>query len=282
MKYKLIISDFDGTLADTSGRAIRSDYVPVPVMEAIDKFRKAGGKFVVCSGRSTKTAVGVLELVGLQPDALIAYQGSVAYVGDKMVVNGGVKADLASKIAYDIKYKFKREAGAYISDNYYYDGDSVYSVGYAEFAKTHGHYVEKVKDLSEFILSNGEPAQKMIIAKSPSEPLTEELEGLQKLYAGQIDVNSGAPTILEIVSVDYTKYQTSKFIADTFGVSEEETVTIGDSTNDLTLIKFGRGCAVGDGSKELVLEADYVAPPIGEMPVKDIIDKILNDEDLVK
>ena len=281
MKYNLIISDFDGTLADTSGRASRSDLIPTPVLDAIDKFRKAGGKFVVCSGRATDTAHTVLKMANLIPDALITYQGSMVFVGNETVVNGGVKSDLASKIVKDIKEKFNRECGTYICDVYYYEGDSPYTVGYADFCIKHGMKTEKLADLSAFIKENGGLSQKLIVTKAPTEELAEIHSYLSENYGDKIVANSGAPTILEIVSVDYTKYTASKFIAETFGVKEEETVTIGDSSNDLTLIEFGTGCAVGDGSKELINEADYVAPPIVEMPVKDIIDKILNGEDLV-
>jgi hydroxymethylpyrimidine pyrophosphatase-like HAD family hydrolase len=141
--------------------------------------------------------------------------------------------------------------------------------------------VENVNDLSSLILSNGGLSQKLIIAKSPDEDLAEIENYINEKFKGQLIANSGAPTILEIISTAYTKYTASKFIAEMLGVSEDETVTIGDSSNDLTLIEFGLGCAVADGSKELIAEADYVAPPIAQMPVKHIIDKILSDEDLV-
>ena len=281
MKYKLIISDFDGTLADSGGRASQTDLIPAPVLDAIDKFRQAGGKFVVCSGRPTDTAHSVLNKAGLKPDALITYQGAIAFIGSEMVVNGGVKTDLASKIAKDIKDKFNRDCGTYISDAYYYEGDNPYTVGYANFCISHGMTVKKVEDLSSFITENGGVSQKLIVSKAPTEELADVQNYVMQNYGDKVVANSGAPTILEIVSVDYTKYTTSKFIAEKFGLKEEETVTIGDSSNDLTLIKFGVGCAVGDGSKELIANADYVAPPIGEMPVKNIIDKILNNEDLV-
>ena len=281
MKYKLIISDFDGTLADTSGRASRTDLIPTPVLDAIEKFRKAGGKFVVCSGRATDTAHNVLKMANIVPEALITYQGSMAFVGNKTVVNGGVKADHASKILKEIKEKFNRECGTYINDVYYYEGSSPYSIGYADFCIKHGMRVENVNDLSAFVLSNGGESQKLIIAKSPDEDLAEIENYINEKFKGQLIANSGAPTILEIISTAYTKYTASKFIAEMLGVSEDETVTIGDSSNDLTLIEFGLGCAVADGSKELIAEADYVAPPIAQMPVKHIIDKILSDEDLV-
>ena len=68
-------------------------------------------------------------------------------------------------------------------------------------------------------------------------------------------------------------------IAKELGVSEDETITIGDSTNDISLLKFGYGMAVASGTEELKKVAKYIAPPIEELPVKCVIEKILKGED---
>ena len=46
MKYKLVISDYDGTL----GCAPQND-IDAKTLSAIKKFQAKGGKFVVCTGR---------------------------------------------------------------------------------------------------------------------------------------------------------------------------------------------------------------------------------------
>ena len=68
MKYKLIVSDFDGTLAVNS-------VVSNEVVKAINKYREAGGKFVLCTGRHRLSANAVIKRNGFETDGVISLQG---------------------------------------------------------------------------------------------------------------------------------------------------------------------------------------------------------------
>ena len=56
MKYKLFISDYDGTLGVAPENNIDSE-----TLEAINKFIDKGGIFVVCSGRETHSITKILN-----------------------------------------------------------------------------------------------------------------------------------------------------------------------------------------------------------------------------
>ena len=52
MKYKLFITDYDGTLGGAPENTIDSQ-----TLSAIDKFEQKGGKFVVCTGRMLTSVI---------------------------------------------------------------------------------------------------------------------------------------------------------------------------------------------------------------------------------
>ena len=61
MKYKLFISDYDGTLGEAP-----ANQIDVETLEAIAEFEKKGGVFVVCSGRETASIMPILKKFNIQ------------------------------------------------------------------------------------------------------------------------------------------------------------------------------------------------------------------------
>ena len=71
MKYKLITSDYDNTIYD-------GEKVSPKVKKAIADYRRAGGKFVVATGRVFESVRPLVPLIGAD-DEVIACQGSAIY-----------------------------------------------------------------------------------------------------------------------------------------------------------------------------------------------------------
>ena len=85
MKYRLFVSDFDGTL----GKA--PDRIEPETVEAIKVYERHGGIFAVCTGRMFSSIRPICLKYGLK-GLVIAYQG--AMIGDietgKVVFSGGI------------------------------------------------------------------------------------------------------------------------------------------------------------------------------------------------
>ena len=122
--------------------------------------------------------------------------------------------------------------------------------------------------------------EKIIITKYPDEDLSDIAEAIKKECGDVLEVNSGASTILELVDKTCTKYEACKVIADYFGIDEEDCITMGDSTNDLTLVKFGLAIGVEGGHPDLINAVNYVAPSIENFPVKKVIDDLIAGNDI--
>lgn len=67
----------------------------------------------------------------------------------------------------------------------------------------------------------------------------------------------------EIVPKGYSKSTGIQFLADYFNVPIENTYAVGDSTNDLSMLKFAKiGIVMGNSPENVTKYADYVTDSI--------------------
>ena len=98
MKYKLFVSDFDGTLGTAP------DIIEQETLKTINKYIEKGGKFVICTGRMFTAIKPICEKYGLK-GLLISYQG--ATIDDlntgKRILEGGIPPKRAVEIIRMLK-----------------------------------------------------------------------------------------------------------------------------------------------------------------------------------
>lgn len=269
MKYKMIISDYDGTTAI-------GNKVPLDVVNAIKNYQNRGGKFVFCTGRAESSIIKVMEENDIVADAVISYQGSKVTVDNTPILKGGIDKETALSLIDDLR-SFNKGIVAFFDDEIYYEGhDGVDS--YVDFYKSLVKST-KVLDLRKFVEDNDYIYQKLVITKTPDEDVSEIESFINEKYSGKVIANSGGVRLMEFVSTNFTKYVASRRVAEYFGVPSDSVITVGDSTNDLTLLEFGFGIAVENATKRLKQTAKFIAPHVDKFPLKFIIDKVLAGED---
>ena len=80
--------------------------------------------------------------------------------------------------------------------------------------------------------------------------------------------------MLEVINPKYSKGNAVKFLADYYGVKLSEVLAVGDSTNDIELLRGEwHGVAVGDAKEELKAVADEITVPYKDQPVKVLLEK---------
>lgn len=267
----MIIADYDGTTA--VGENVNEE-----VVNAINAYRNVGGKFVFCTGRHRLSIEKIMRKNNILADGIISLQGSFATVGAEIAVRGGIPVDDAKKIIADV-HSLNKKAGVFGNDVIYYENDLPsykYASYFADLMPT-----TLINDLTTFNPSDCVNYGKIIVNDVPNDEIDKITDFINEKYGEIVVCNSGASGLVEIVSVNYTKYQTAKRVAERLGVGESEVVTIGDSTNDLTLINYGYGIAVGSGDERLKKAAKAIAPPINENPLRYVIDKVLKEENFI-
>ncbi len=269
MKYKLVISDYDGTLGGAPSNDIDSK-----TLSAIKKFQDSGGKFVICTGRKFSSIKSICRNANLS-GLCVAFQGAVIKDIDsgKALLEGGLtpseSANIVQKLIADDAL-----ALAYIGEKLYYQKNDKYAEYikiYADMLKTEAH---SVFDLAKEILSQNKMVSKACALCEPERvaPLMEKYNGE---YAGtDVMFNSGAKYLLECINKKYNKGEAVKFLANHYNIPLTEVLTVGDSTNDIPLLDGEwHGVAVGDASDKLKKVAKEITVDFKDKPILHLLEK---------
>ena len=263
MKYKLFITDYDGTLG-------RVSVIEPDTLAAVKKFIALGGKFVVCTGRLLFSIRDILLKYGLNCP-VISYQGALIdeLASGKRIFSGWIDYNFAAEVVSTVKSE-NADVAVDVGETRIYEKASEFTKTYETVTGIHGKLVD---NLESEILSRRVPVLKITLLTTPetARMLTEKYS---KLYEGRLLVNNGAETIVEFVNPDCNKGRAVERIAKYLGVPLSEVIAVGDSTNDITLIDGAwHGVAVGDAREELKRVADEITVPYDAQPVKYLLEK---------
>lgn len=267
INYKLIVSDFDGTLIDDNQNILPE------VKTAIDEYVAAGGIFAVCTGRMLSSILPQVRALGLK-GLVIAYQGTV--IADietgKIIKSGGMSSADSAKICAGIE-KLGYGINVYCDEKIYtdYPDDNVYLKKYEEIIGVKAVHING--NMSEYISKNNMFCQKILTIVSESER-NELYMNLCKSYGKNFDVTCSAKVLVEVSPIDDNKGNALKFLAQYYNVPVEKTVAVGDNLNDLSMVKVaGVGCAVGNAEMQLKEAADFISVSNNEGALAQIIKK---------
>lgn len=266
LNYKLIVSDFDGTLLNDKNE------VPVAVKSAINGYVAAGGIFTVCTGRMLRSILPRVRELGLT-GPVAAYQGTVIADIDsgKILKNGGIGCKDAAEIC-----RFLNSINANV--NVYCDEELYTCINKSDkhlklYETITGVEAVHVDNLADFVSRNGKACQKIACLVFPDDR-ARLYKLLSERFANIYDVTCSAKVLVEISPLGSTKGAAVSYIAESYGVDIKDTVAVGDNLNDLPMIKTaGVGVAVGNAVDELKNAADYVSVTNNEGAVAQIIEK---------
>lgn len=270
MKFDLFIADYDGTLGCAPQNTIDNE-----TLKAINDYIAKGGIFVVCSGRETSSITRILKENGIK-GLLASFQG--ARISDiesgKYLLNSGLDADKVAELIDDVR-AFGLTPLAYTEDGFFFDERTPYIEVYEKAVRLVG----EVTDVKQRILRDRKKTSK-ICWLGDDEIVNQVANKMNEKYNDKgVKFNSGAKFLLEAINSNHGKGQAVKFIANYYNIPLEKVITVGDSTNDIDLVKGEwYGVAVGDGREELKAVAKEVTVPFKDKPVKTLLEKYcLND-----
>jgi len=265
MDYKLILSDFDQTL-------FRHDYqIHQSTIDTIKNYQEKGGRFAICTGRMLKSILPYAKSMNLSGD-IVACQGSVIYSLDKdeFILRGGIEYQLSKKILEYIEKKYTH-IHMYIDGELYVNSYDEATKQYEQFCGVHANLIEGKP--SEFVYKNKYLLEKMLVFNRPEENES-CYQDLNKRFGEIAVVSISGQMLVEIADNNFSKGKALIYLASRYKISIEDTIAIGDSLNDLTMIKTaGKGIAVGNASEALKAEADEVTLTCDENAVEYIIKK---------
>ncbi|MBR2614591.1 MAG: HAD family hydrolase [Clostridia bacterium] len=264
MKFKFVISDFDGTLGVSPGIIADS------TVDAIKEYQKKGGKFVLCTGRMYDSAIRICRNHGLTGD-FVCYQGAIIanIETEEILFSGGLTAEESIEIVTDLT-KEDRTVLIDIDSELYFNKVNDYTTGYCTRSSIKGECHE---DLIKLIKEKNGITQK-IMCMNDDDHLYRLLKELKDKYNGKYEVNLSGGHLLEVINPKCDKGHATKFLAKRYGIDLKDTMAVGDSLNDKNLLTCGvYGVCVGDGFPELKEVADEVTLPFDEKPVEYLLKK---------
>lgn len=273
LKYKLICIDMDGTLL--------SDKHEVPELnkEMIKEATKQGVKIAITTGRIFTSAKRYSDLIGTDTP-IIASNG--AYIREKDKDEVIYESNLSKEQFYKILEVIKKYnlnvyfntcdtmiTESVIPDNHAYktmDADLAeeYKIKFKENAE-----FDKVFD--EF---NGKILKAICIEDQNKEALNKAKEEMQKY--DDLEVVSSWHNNFEVMPKGTSKGNAVKILAQMLEIDREEVICIGDSENDLSMIKYaGLGVAMGNALDIVKENADYITNTNSEAGVGKVIQKFI-------
>lgn len=265
MKYKLIISDFDDTILNSS-----MEYSD-ELVKAIREYEAAGGRFHIATGRMTDAILPYARKLGLKGD-LLTYQGSVVVdvESGKLVEQFTIPCEIATEIG-----EYAESQGWYY---HVYDGDKFILKEHTQYSRLYQHFCKCGADelhykVSEFLRDRRFSPAKLLIMAAPEDVPSIRADVTER-FGSFVHVNTSKDWMVEIVANNIDKGIASARLAERLGVTREETICIGDSMNDAPMIEWaGLGVILANGSEEAKGYADVIGPSNDDNGVAYIIRK---------
>lgn len=243
-RIKLIAIDIDGTLLDDQKE------IPNDNINAIKKANLENKKVVLSSGRPlSKKTISFYEKLGLlkENNYFIAYNGESIYevVSNKTIYSNPLSYNDISKLDNYFSSLLIKSA------RYVHLDENVTVINPNEFS-----LLEEVFNLKPHIAGNflellEMKAHKYQIADYP-EKISKLYEMLPQWIKNEYDVVITMPCYLEITKKNVCKYNSVIYLAKYLGINENEIMAIGDSMNDLSMIKNCHyGVAMGNAIEEI-------------------------------
>ena len=267
--YNMLVLDIDGTLVGSDKT------ISEKTREAIIKAQQRGKIVAIASGRSIagirKTASNIsLEQYG---GYVIAYNGTtvVNCKTGECIYNQMVPKELVKPVYEAAK---RVNAGIVIyNDN---TKEMISGNGLNEYIKIDAEACNvTINEVSDFVKAVNFPFNKFLLSGKP-EHMAEVEKIMAKEFGDRLNVFRSDPFYVELLPRYVDKGVAVEKLVKHLDIQREKVICIGDSYNDLPMLRFaGMGVAMGNAQQEVKEIADYVTTSNDEDGIVNVIDKFM-------
>lgn len=256
MRYQIFLSDFDGTLVRDDGT------ISTRNIEAIAKYRAAGGIFAVCTGRMLSSIRKRLHELGLDDGLVVAFQG--AQIAD-IATGKLLKDDAFSREEALEVVRFMEESGLHV---HIYAGEEMYANRRNALLEAY-EQICRVKaivgdiPLTERIVRDDLRVVKALAMADPSE-IGAVRDLLRAKFGDKYFITFSSEWLVEIMPKNQTKGAAVRFLADYYGVPVQNIAAIGDQENDIPMLEAAGGKFAVGNAVERMKRVGTVVPTCAE------------------
>ncbi|WP_338177470.1 HAD family hydrolase [Candidatus Dormiibacter inghamiae] len=233
--------DLDGTVISADLQLDQRD------VDAIGSAQAAGMIVVACTGRPFPGAEPWLRRLDLRGPCA-CYQGAqVRSASGEMLFDQGVPRALGLEV---IQFCRERDlhVQAYRDDRLLVERDRPEAHQYANHA---GMAINVVGDLGEAMDAT---TPKLVLVASPQR-CEELLPEVRRRWAGGLEIATSLPNFMEFTLAGADKARALEFVCRHFGISQSESVAVGDGRNDCSMLEWAALSYAVQGAPVEVLEA---------------------------
>ena len=267
MAIRLVAMDLDDTL-------LRDDWTISPrVVKAIQKAQAQGVKMTIATGRMSISARPYVEQLGLDVP-VITYHGAMV----QQVLSGDIlfRRVIPSSVAAEI-VRYVSEQGVYAQ---VYLKNRVIATELNEWSREYARIASvpiEAEDLSILLSQEPEGVEKILLMGEEAD-LDQLAPLLRQRYGEKVHITKSKPCFLEMTDYSVNKGVALAALAERLGIAQEDVMAIGDSFNDLEMIKYaGLGVAMGNARSEIKEQADIVTVTNEEDGVAEAIERYVLD-----
>ncbi len=266
-KSKIVFfSDMDGTLLNHDKTVSQRN------LDAIARLRRAGGMFVVATGRIIQATRHYFEPIKLDCPCILCNGGMIYDCGtDSTAWSRSLDRSMAGKVTEELLERFPGACAEICMPH------GIYDININDTERMHwkkagftGTPVDSFDSLPEGDISK-------ILYAMPEELIDSFIGYCSGISGVDADFVVSAPTFAEMLPKDCSKGTAMKKLLSIYGLENAETVAMGDYDNDLTMLQYADFAASPSNARDCVKEICNVVTPSDceGGSVADIIDLVL-------
>ena len=257
MEKKIIFFDIDGTLIDTSNYT-----VPQSAIDAIHQAQANGHVLIVNTGRPSVAVDSILREVGF--DGYICGCGTYIEYKNEVIFHKTLEEDKRKEILENL-YKYNMQGIVEGTEGVYFRTGGKHPF----FIESYEYYEEQGFPVSYFQEGDLPPFDKFVVFYNNVE---DDVESFRKFAEKDFALIQRSDTFIELIPKPYTKATGIQFLLDYLGMSLEQTISIGDSTNDFPMLTYTKeSIAMGNSNPLLFDRVTYITTDIDKDGVKNAL-----------
>ena len=247
MQTKLIFFDIDGTLMDE-----KTGTIPPTTIQAILQAQANGHLCFINTGRPFSTIHS--SITDIPFDGYICGCGTYIQYHNQTLFHTQLNSKLRHKVIQSI-YQYQVDAVLEGKNDVYFSKN----LKHPFIKNMKNNYMKHHFPLHTFQQNEDIPFDKFAVWYSQETAIEDFKLALQDhFHIIQRDTD-----FLEIVPLPYSKASGIQYIIDHLGYTIEDTISIGDSTNDLPMLKYTHdSVAMGNSNPQLFSKVSYITTDI--------------------
>ncbi|NLI92957.1 MAG: HAD family phosphatase [Peptococcaceae bacterium] len=268
MPIRLIAMDLDDTV-------LRDDLtVSKRTLQAINQARAKGVLVTVATGRMPLSCQRFIDVLDIRIPVIMCHGAIIKDMNSGEIIFRKVIDKETASEAIRIMQAEGMHCQIYLQDKVYTNQLNKWSQTWKKLSTVQSEEADLLA-----VLKQGESAEKIVSIDEES-LISHKYQTYQSQFEGKIHFTVSKPNFLEMLDAGVNKGAALAFLAEMHGIKREEVLAIGDSLNDLEMIRYaGIGVAMGNARPELKKEADYVTGTNDQDGAAEAIEKfVLSDE----